>query len=49
VSIKRQGDEQFKAAKYDIALEKYLLSISKDGNETAMGNASLTYLKMDDN
>lgn len=47
ISLKRQGDSFFKAANYQAALEKYFKSIDIDENETAMGNVSLTYLKMD--
>lgn len=47
--VKKQGDTFFKQAQYEAALEKYFKSLEMDDNETAMGNISLSYLKMEKN
>ncbi|EAR87721.1 tetratricopeptide repeat protein (macronuclear) [Tetrahymena thermophila SB210] len=49
ILIKKQGDTLFKSAQYEKALEKYFKCLEIDNNETAMGNISLTYLKMGKN
>ncbi|KAL4480776.1 hypothetical protein ABPG72_001645 [Tetrahymena utriculariae] len=49
ILIKKQGDNLFKSGQYEKALEKYFKCLEIDHNETAMGNISLTYLKMGKN
>ena len=43
------GDNEYKSANYPQALEYYKKSVEIDGNETSLGNISITYLKLNKN
>lgn len=46
IKAKRYGDNEYKKANYEKAMKHYEKSIEIDQNETAMGNLSITHLKL---
>ena len=47
--LKKIVDNEYKNANYVKALNYYHKSVDIDGNETSLGNISVTYLKLNKN